>query len=158
MTAPARGARRFPPHRIPEVRIVHVSNGGCGGPHAVCTVDFDPLPDDEFAPVVFDWPERDRRRNPEKWLPGELARALERGITAALDDLPPGVRAAAWCTVTRVHWHEVDSRESAFERAGAMAVERALRRCGFVAPDAGSERNKRLAPPPSGLRRSRPAR
>ncbi|MFI9048889.1 hypothetical protein [Streptomyces sp. NPDC053427] len=156
--APAPEARRFPPHRIPAVRIVHVGNGGCGSPHAVCTVDFDPLPDEEFAPVVVDWTERDRRRNPENWLPGEMARALERGIRTALDELPPDVRAATWCTVTGVHWHEADSRERAFEQAGAMAVQEALRRCGFVAPPVGSEPGKRLAPPPAGLRRSRPAR
>ncbi|AJT68407.1 hypothetical protein T261_6805 [Streptomyces lydicus] len=138
MTAVAE-PRRFPPEAVRDVRIFHVCQSGCGGPFAIVTVDFEPLPDDEFAPVVFDWPVRDRlqnrdpsggRRYPREWLPDDLAQALERGVRAALGELPEGVRAAAWCTVTKAVWHEVDSHERGFEQAGAMAVREALRRCG----------------------------
>ncbi|WP_053923532.1 hypothetical protein [Streptomyces chattanoogensis] len=133
VTAPTAvtGPRRFPPEAVRDVRIFHVCQTGCGGPFAIVTVDFEPLPDDEFAPVVFDWPVRERRRNPEEWLPGEFVQALEQGVRNALDELPDDVRAAAWCTVTDARWHLVDSHERGFTQAGAMAVREALRRSGM---------------------------
>lgn len=131
--------RRFPPHPVRDVFIKHVCQTSCGGPFAIFTMDFEPLPDDEFAPVVFDWPARDRQHNrgpkhaaryARTWLPDEYVQALENGVRTALDGLPDGLRAAAWCTVTDARWHEVDSHERGFEQAGAMAVREALRRCG----------------------------
>ncbi|MEV0372531.1 hypothetical protein AB0I10_22320 [Streptomyces sp. NPDC050636] len=132
--------RRFPPHPVRDVFVKHVCQTSCGGPFAIFTMDFEPLPDDGFAPVVFDWPVRDQQRNRDlrrggryarEWLPEEFVGALENGVRTALGELPEGVRAAARCTVTDARWHEVDSHERGFEQAGAMAVREALRRCGL---------------------------
>ncbi|MEU9119142.1 hypothetical protein AB0C96_04670 [Streptomyces sp. NPDC048506] len=134
------GGCRFPPRAVRDVRIHHVRQTSCGGPFAIVRLDVEPLPDDEFAPVVFDWPVRDRQRNrdlrapagyPREWLPDAYARAWERGVRGALDALPAGLRAAAWCTVVEARWHEVDSHERGFEEAGAMAVREVLRRTGY---------------------------
>ncbi|ARF54358.1 hypothetical protein [Streptomyces gilvosporeus] len=130
---------RFPPEPVRNVRIRHLCQTSCGGPFAIVTLDFEPLPDEEFAPVAFDWPVRDRQRNrdlsgryhyPREWLPDDLAQALEEGVAQALRALPADIRPAAWCTVTEAVWHEVDSHERGFRQAGAMAVREALRRCG----------------------------
>ncbi|MFI9048890.1 hypothetical protein [Streptomyces sp. NPDC053427] len=134
---PADRTRRFPPQPVREVSIRNVRQTSCSGPFAIVTVDFEPLPDDEVAPVVFDWPVRDRpevrermRAWPEDqgWV-GLLERALEQGVRNALDALPPEIRPAVRCAVTDFRWHPVDSGEHAFVQAGAMAVREARRRC-----------------------------
>ncbi|MEU9117164.1 hypothetical protein AB0D04_36785 [Streptomyces sp. NPDC048483] len=136
---PAQPIRRFPPHPVRDVLIRNVRQNSCPGKFAIVTLDFAPLPDDESAPAVFDWPVRARpeirRRirawpDDQEWL-GILERSLEQGVRNALDALPATIRPAVRCTVTELHWHEVDSNEWAFVRAGEMAVAEALRRCGM---------------------------
>ncbi|MEU9117165.1 hypothetical protein AB0D04_36790 [Streptomyces sp. NPDC048483] len=150
--------RRFPPEPVRNVEVFHVCQTSCGGPFAILTLDFAPLPEDECAPVVFDWPVRDRQQNrdlsyngryPREWLPDDLAQALEEGVRAALDALPADIRPAVRCTVTKARWHEADSHERGFREAGAMAVQRALQRCGLGDRATGNEPNGRpTATPP----------
>ncbi|MFJ9417371.1 hypothetical protein ACIRPT_24775 [Streptomyces sp. NPDC101227] len=136
-TLPTHRTRRFPPQPVREVSITHVRQTSCGGPFAIVTMDFEPLPDDELSPVVLDWPVRDRpevreqrRAWPEdkEWV-GLLERALEQGVRNALDALGPDIRPAVRCIVTDFRWHPVDSGERGFVQAGEMAVREARRRC-----------------------------
>ncbi|MFG2140891.1 hypothetical protein [Streptomyces sp. NPDC048650] len=135
-TALGRQVRRFPPEPVRAVFVKIVCQTTCSGSLAIITMDFEPLGEETGGPVVFRWPERDRHQNrdprrdrgiPREWLPQEFVEALEQGVRTALDALPPGVRPFVRCTVTDARWHEVDSSESDFIRAGEMAVEKALR-------------------------------
>ncbi|MFC5745212.1 hypothetical protein [Actinomadura rugatobispora] len=115
---------------VRDVHVRYIKNIGACGPFAVITVDFEPLPDGvtefDFVNLVD-----------EADLPPEFAEAVADGIRRELlgdvdyeweKPLPQaGPDAlAVQVALTDARWHEVDSGERGFRRAGRLAVRTAL--------------------------------
>lgn len=119
------GPRPSVPGRpVRDVRVRLVTPSACGV-FAIATTDFEPLPADsgllfEFAAEV-----------PEDRLPREFADAFEHGVHHAL--CASGTRRVPTAAFrVRLHdatWHEVDSNEVVFAKAGRRAAAEALRCC-----------------------------
>ncbi|MFC5181639.1 hypothetical protein [Actinomadura harenae] len=118
------------PDAVRDVRIRYIKNIGSCGPFAIITVDFEPLPDGvtefDFVNLID-----------ETDLPPEFATAVAEGIRRELlgeldyeweVPLPQaGPDALAVRVIlTEARWHEVDSSEYGFRKAGGLAVRRAL--------------------------------
>ncbi|MEU0669710.1 hypothetical protein ABZ508_24725 [Streptomyces lavendulocolor] len=121
------------PVPVPGVAVRYWFVGACG-PFALFDADFEPPGPDgesEFLNLV-----------PARQLPQEFVDPLWEGIRAGL-----GGTAAA-VLLTHGRYHEVDSSEWGFRRAGEMAGRAALVRAGLLPPEEGPP--GRYVRPPAG--------
>ncbi len=112
--------RVFPERAVREVRVLRKQHlGTCSASFADVTLDFEPLPPGEEGCVFGNRVER-------RALPKEFAAAVEEGVREQLA-VAPYARSAVRVVLTAGRYHEVDSSEWTFKRAGKQAVEEAVR-------------------------------
>ncbi|MCP3818189.1 hypothetical protein NLX86_08700 [Streptomyces sp. A3M-1-3] len=111
----------FPPRPLRDIAVRHVRQAGCPSYVAFATLDFEPSADGAagyaFVNVL-----------PDETLPWEYAAALDEGVRLELAESCAHLTVGVRVVVRAARVHEVDSNETAFRRAGRLAVQEALRR------------------------------